>query len=277
MNAPKEYGPGVYPDIDNETYHSVPGISKSGLDLILKSPVHYKARYIDGIKTNQTPAMVIGSAVHTAVLEPEKFTLTYTVTPEINRRTKAGKQEWIDFQEANKGKTILTPEDLELVRAMASSVFENKTASGVLTNHDGGKAEQSFFWEDYASETLCKCRPDFLREDGIVVDLKTTTDASPVGFAKACANFNYHLQAALYLEGVTLVTGRKHNHFIFIAVEKTAPHAVGVYALDHEAIEIGRILMNTALGIYADCRNIDSWPGYVDRIEKISLPAWACK
>jgi hypothetical protein len=116
----------------------------------------------------------------------------------------------------------------------------------------------------------CKCRPDWF--DGTtIVDLKTCQDASPASFAKAVANFGYQIQAAHYLAG-TLAT-----RFIFVAVEKTAPYAIGVYELNTEALIHGSIARHNALQRIQDCRAINEWPGYTDGIQTLQLPGWALK
>ena len=81
--------PGVYTDIPNDQHHAADGISKSGLDLIARSPYLYRHRQA----VEQTKAMLIGSAVHCAVLEPALFPHRYTVAPVADGRTKAGKDE----------------------------------------------------------------------------------------------------------------------------------------------------------------------------------------
>ena len=59
----------------NLEYHlDTTRISKSGLDLIQKSPAHYYYRYLSGQhEERSSKALEIGSAVHAAVLEPELF------------------------------------------------------------------------------------------------------------------------------------------------------------------------------------------------------------
>lgn len=69
--------PGVYEGIPNAEYHSGPGISKSGLDLIHRSPLHYNAVVTAANDRTPTPAQEIGAAVHMAILEPAEFAKTY--------------------------------------------------------------------------------------------------------------------------------------------------------------------------------------------------------
>ncbi|ADE87957.1 exonuclease VIII [Escherichia phage vB_EcoM_ECO1230-10] len=69
--------PGVYEGISNAEYHGGPGISKSGLDLVHRSPMHYNAVVTAANDRTPTPAQEIGTAVHMAILEPEEFAKTY--------------------------------------------------------------------------------------------------------------------------------------------------------------------------------------------------------
>lgn len=74
----------------NAEYHADPAISKSDLDLINRSPSYYK--YVKGNPRVQTAAMLLGSAVHKLVLEPEDFGEEYAVAPLADRRTKPAKK-----------------------------------------------------------------------------------------------------------------------------------------------------------------------------------------
>jgi exodeoxyribonuclease VIII len=87
---------GIYAGISNDAYHGGPGVSKSGLDLIARSPLHYWTRYLDPQRTptEPTPSMRLGTAIHTAVLEPGEFAKRHHVAPVVDRRTKDGKAAW---------------------------------------------------------------------------------------------------------------------------------------------------------------------------------------
>jgi hypothetical protein len=218
--------------------------------------------------------MAIGSAVHTHVLELDQWDARYVTAPEgINRRTNAGKAEWQAFETAATGRTVLSRTDAELVMRMGHSVFRHPAAAMLLAMP--GKAETTHMWIDEATGLQCKCRPDWLTDDGsLIVDLKTTEDASPSGFRKSIANFRYFVQASWYLDGVERSTGKRPEQFIFLCVEKRAPYACAVYAADVEMIEAGAAAAARDLEVLATCRQANAWPGYSDQIEPISLPPW---
>jgi hypothetical protein len=261
--------------MNNTEYHAHPAISKSHLDQVAKSPLHYWARYLDPnrVVPEPTPAMAIGSAVHTHVLELDQWDARYVSAPDgIDRRTKAGKAEWEAFTTAATGRTVLPKADADLVMRMAQSVFSHPAAAMLLALP--GKAETTHMWTNAATGLECKCRPDWLTDDGrLLVDLKTTEDASR-GFAKSIAQWRYHVQASWYLDGIEQATGTRPEQFLFLCVEKKAPYAVAVYAADAEMIAAGAQTAARDLDVLATCKAAGAWPGYSDQIEPISLPPW---
>jgi len=254
-------------NISNTDYHADPAISASQLKEISRSPYHYWSRYLDPDRTPTiaTSAMKLGSLTHCCVLEPDQVSACYGITPD--RRSNAGKALAAEMEAS--GIEAVTAQEMEQALAMAASVRSNSTVSSLLSN---GAAEQSFWWDDVSTGLRCKCRPDWLSADGAtIVDLKTCVDASPSGFASAVGRFSYQLQAVHYLCG-TLAT-----RFIFVAVEKAAPYAIGVYELDAQAMVHGAVLRHNALQIIQDCKAVNSWPGYTDGIQTLQLPSWALK
>ena len=263
-------------DLENADYHRHSAVSKSHLDQVARSPLHYWARYLDPnrVEPEPTPAMLVGSAVHTHVLELDQWDARYVTAPEgIDRRTKAGKAEWDAFTTAAGKRTVLAKADAEQVMRMGHAVFAHPAAAMLLAMP--GKAETTWMWTDEATGLQCKCRPDWLTDDhSLIIDLKTTEDASPAGFRKSIANWRYHVQAAWYLGGLAQATGTCPDQFIFIVVEKKPPHAVAVYAADVEIIVAGTKQARLDLDTLAVCKAANAWPGYSDQIETISLPPW---
>ena len=261
---------GIIPGISIEDYHSGPGVSKSQLDQFAKSPAHYLASLTTPRK--ETDAMKIGSLFHTMVLEPEKS--NFVVGPDVNKNTK----EWRAFKadaEAS-GQTIIDQATLDMLNGMVASVRAHPAANALLSGP--GIAEGSCFWHDERSGELCRCRPDKYRQDlGIIVDLKSTEDASPKEFARSIANYRYHMQSAYYQDGVEMATGDFIKGFVFVACEKKPPYCTAVYQLDMQGVEAGRITYQRLLLDLADCKASGKFPGYSERIETISLPAWTAK
>ena len=257
--------------MNNEEYHSRPEISKSDLDAAAKSGVHFLHKK-EGLKSKPTPAMRIGSAFHALILEPDVFENEFIYKPEIlNARSKEGK-EWKARQE-EAGKIVLNEDDKEQLQAMSKALLDCAPAKKFLSA--AGKAEQSYFWEDKETGLGCKCRPDYMFDDGsTIVDLKTTTDASYRGFLRSISNFRYHVQAGWYMNGLEQATGTRPERFIFIAVEKTAPYGIGVYEADLYMTVNGYDQSRIDLKKIAKWKEEESYPNYCTDIQQSSLPSW---
>lgn len=256
----------------NTEYHSHSAISKSDLDLIARSPAHFK--YTKEHKPDPTDSMLFGSVVHKLVLEPETFTAEYAVAPAVDRRTKAGKEAWTEFSDSINGETVISSDIYSKAHLIAESVRNNKLANKLLS---GGKAEQSYFWTDSQTGVECKCRPDYLKNN-IVIDLKTTINASPEEFVKSAYNYRYYVQAWWYLEGLRQ-NGIDVTDFIFIAVEKEAPYTVCVYCADELMLELGEREARRNLNAYAECLKSGIWYGYEKEVQihSLSLPDWVIR
>jgi hypothetical protein len=259
---------GLVHGLPNEAYHAAPGVSKSGLDRLAKSPAHYVAYLKEDRR--ETPALRLGHIIHSAILEPDSLALA--IGPDCDKRSKAGRAKWSEFEAQATGCEVVTADEAEQIRRMRDAVYSHPAARRLL--FVPGVAEASGWWFDQTTGELCRCRPDYLRDDGILVDLKTTEDAGQ-GFKRSCANYFYHKQAAFYTDGVAAVTGNPPLGFVFVAVEKTPPYAVATYQLDAVALEVGRALYQRDLMTLAECKISHRWPGYSEQIEVLSLPGWA--
>lgn len=257
-------------DVPNEVYHhpECPGISKSGLDLVHRSYNHY----LEGKKKKKgeekSKALIFGSAVHDAVLEPDTFHDRYVVKPEINRRTKEGKASYEKFVKESYGKDILSQDELDTIREMKAKVLAHPTASKML---HGSLKEMSGWFDD--GMTLCKFRADVYKPGTFIADLKTTQDASPSAFRKSVAQYSYDKQAAFYQKGLELITGQSLP-FYFIAVEKTPPYGIAVYKIDEASLEVGRELVKRDLQKYVRALMFGDEKGYPEGTQDLSLPAW---
>lgn len=265
-------------EIDNDAYHAGPGISKSHLDSIAyengKSPLHYWHKYINPEREREEPTadMVMGNAIHTAILEPD--TLKDRVVPglEIDRRSNANKAAWAEFEQANQGKIILKPDDYQTVLAVRDAVHRHPVAGPLLKD---GKAEQSFYATDPETGELIKCRTDFMAANGeFILDVKSTSDASPDGFARSAASFRYHVQQAWYQDILDILYGEHPPYWIFLAVEKKSPNPIGIYYLPAEVVRIGGLLARRDLHRIVDCKTRNQWPDHGTEAQELAFPGW---
>jgi hypothetical protein len=163
---------------------------------------------------------------------------------------------------------------------MAEAVLTHPFARAILETE--GDAEQSAWWVDEAddgTEVQCRARFDYVTTTNAgmpaVVDLKTTgKSAAPTAFARSAVDFGYDLQAAWYSHGFEVITGQSPA-FLFIVVEKDAPHLVAVHALDEFFLERGERLRRNAINTYAACRAADEWPAHGDDLHILTPPRWA--
>lgn len=245
---------GWHNDMPNDDYHSNPGLSKSSLDLVNKSIQHLVQRQL--VRT-ETPAMVLGTAVHSAVLEPDNWPDAYMRGPNADARSK----EWLQAAEIARkmGDTIMKPADYDKVELMADQVHQNHDPVIKAIKAGQGIAEGSLFTSHPTTGMLLKVRPDYiLPELKICADLKTTMDASPAGFASSCGKFRYDVQAALYTDCLAQTYGGEWT-FVFIAVENRPPWNVAVYTLGDES------LIQAQRAYNEDIRKFINWhEGYSD-------------
>ena len=215
----------------------------------------------------QTKAMADGTAIHAFLLERAVFDSDFAIKPaDMRLNTKEGKKWAID----NKNKIII---DFDL----GSNLFEIEksvlNSPAKLIYDIKGQAELSYFWDDLGL-VKGKCRPDWISDDGnIVVDIKTTTDASPKGFQKSIANWGYHLQLGWYLRGLRKL-GLPAKEFIFIAIEKTPPFSVGVYRANKEMITYANDEINNLVYDIDESLKSDDFPDYTPEIMDLGLPNW---
>lgn len=259
-----------------QEYRKNPAVSRSDLWRIRESPQKFK--YYKDNPQAPSPSLVFGQLFHKMLLEPGTVWDDFAVAPDANRRTKEGKEIWRKFSELNEGKTIITPDMLERSSAMCESVHNEILAKKLLL----GEREKPFFWIDEITGEACKCRVDCLNmnyEQPIIIDVKTTSDASTEAFIRSSINYGYDLQAAMYSEGVEKNIEEKPL-FVFIAVEKEPPYAVNILQADELLLVRGFDIFRECIGIYHDCKSTGDWYGYLGKyghVNNLALPAYLAK
>lgn len=261
--------------LTDETYHrDTTRISKSGLDLINQSPAHYYDKYLNPdpyyppIKKDEKH-FDIGSVFHCAMLEPNEFFKRYIVTTKkVDRRTTKGKWEWNEFIRSANGRKIINADVYEWAMRMQESAMKNPIVKKLF---ERGYAERICEFIEPTTGASCKCRPDWETVDNILVDLKSTDDASINGFEKSVRKFRYYVQDPFYRDGLDAERGIFPELFIFVAVEKKPPFGVGLFTVDQDDINRGRDVYIKNIERWLECRKTGVWPGYPTEIQSLKL------
>lgn len=258
---------GIHENISNATYHSMPGISKSGLwEMYTKTPAHF--RYGERKETN---AFDVGEAIHLAVLQPDVFEGRVIRGPKDRRGNN-----WKEFQAeaANSGRLLLTEGDFDKALEVRDAVHADAWINAMIVSKHS-QVERSGIWIDPETGVTCRVRPDLYRPDlGLIFDLKSTRCAEADKFAKDAANYGYHAQEAWYSDGYRAL-GQKVDGFIFIALEKDKPYCRAVYEMPPSIVEDGRVALRKTLNLYAQCAAVDRWPGYTGGVQELKFKPWS--
>ena len=301
----------IYPDLSNEEYHGDHGsYSKSSLadfsvyplNLIFQRQHRERKKIFD-----------IGTAAHTAILEPEKFESEIAVVPP-SVLSKNGSTNTNAYREwavsVPPEKAIVKEPERDKVLRMRDSVHENPAHSEAKELVTGGMPEVSCFWDEHfrgeeidkeagykymvsdqwsevTDEThvlKMKCRPDYIVDPKkykklIAVDLKTYNQqlGDIDKLERHCIDHKYHWSAGLTLRGLTRATGKRHRIYKFVFVETSAPHEVMVLNASEDFLAFGRKESMAAMRRLAWCDKHNKWPGIPNRVHQLGLPGYVLK
>lgn len=269
--------------MSNDEYHACPEFSSSQLKDILRSSAHFYSNNI--LKENEREAkkhLDFGTLAHTLFLEPEQFDNEFVVGPKFDRRTKAGKEEAAAWEAANEGKIIIDQEMLDGANRIANNL--RKLSSYQIMQNNHGMAEASIFFTDPVYGLNLRVRPDYHIvpcdefPNGLLFDVKTTTDARQFKFQRSCSDFGYDISATMYREGFQQhYKTEEKPEFIFLVAESSAPFNVKQYRASSLFLSIGEQRYNKAKELLAESLLINEWDGYSTELEDISLPQYMLK
>lgn len=274
--------PGVYPDVSYDDYASWDAINFHILNYFRYTASHARNAMVS--VDEEKKHLAFGLATHIAVLEPQRFDEEVLVTPKLDRRTKKGKAEWAAFQEKAEGRHIVQADDFNALQAIKRNCLNHPTVTEIL--HSEGANEISLIWKDPELGIMCKGRLDRIAALGgtqaIVVDLKTIgRPATTRTVERQSFDFGYHVQAAMYLHGLSVLRpvpeGGDAYEFFWIFAESAAPNEVRLFRADENVIADGYSKYRDYLFTYSECKKHGKWPGWGQGVDELMLPAWAQK
>lgn len=202
----------------------------------------------------------IGTAAHALLLEGSNAKIC--VIDADDWRTKAAKEQR-DEAFKNGLTPILRKHNAAVVRMVdAAKEFVERTA--IMGIFERGKPEITMRWQE--GELWFKSRPDFFTDDGrIMLDYKTTEDASPDAFSRQISRMGYDFQAEFYKRGAA-ANGHENVDFLILAQETEYPHACSLHAIHPALQEYARMRVERAVALWRDCLTRDYWPAYPTQV-----------
>lgn len=273
----------VVKGIPNEIYHQLPGVSKSGLDLIERSAY----RYLHRAEIGQTDDMALGSLRHTLLLEEQELPREYHIIPSKMVKNDKHKAYQAELETAA-GRTVIKEKELVEALVVVDRIQSHEHFQPYL--EDEGSlhlTEVSIWWE--LGPHLLRFRPDFLlvpyaeKAPLVCFDLKTLADSSYSSVQyQGEKKRHFPKSAAFYSDGLREVFGRYVDYMI-LAAEYNAPYEVNIWCyslagVDMPTVQLGRKQYYENLNTLQKCLETDQWPRSAkEGIEKMELSHWASR
>lgn len=257
----------------NASYHAHPAWSSTKLKgAITGTMLDYWAREVDPDRWPFMPTdqMRQGSVLDTLLTEPDEFTNRYHLAPAVDRRTKAGKEDWAAALTiaVGRGAELIPADWAENSQAISRRLNENPVVKAMLANP--GNSQEPHFWTDAAGRE-CRYKPDLEPGDDLI-DIKKARSSEPRAFVRQAYALGYDLQLAHYRLGYINRHGKVPARVGFLAVEWDAPHNYSLVWLDDAFIAEGERRRELAFERIAGCVASGVWPSHGEYIAK--PPAW---
>jgi hypothetical protein len=191
-------------------------------------------------------------------------------------------QEYKEWANAlPKDKILLKGHEINYFKYIVKQLSANKFFNYIMKN--AILEEKIIFNYNVTDEISIECSaiPDIVNlEKKVIIDLKTCQCASKNKFQKDCANLDYHLQSAMYIQACKEKYGDGDWTFMFLAVENTQPYLFQFFECDEQFVSIGKNDVEMLLLLWNDClvngfnRGYEVFCQDKMKIEKLSLPAW---
>ena len=279
-----------------EKYLSVNAESSSALKEVLKSPRHYLIYKNEDLRPKDESHFTLGTFVHSAFLEPTKFSKVKVLPSDGNKSSKAGitsliKYYWdllgiqpdaflpdmkmdelkellfdLEVMAKKAGYTFIDADMKQVVKIIQSSY---KTyGSGIIPRLVSlGRKEVSMYGRNASTGLKVKIRPDcmlFEEQVGanIILSVKTTSATSVDAFMRDAAKFRYELAEGMYLQVASDITGRKFSGTLMLVAQTCIPFQCFLLWLSAEDLACGKYKYQQAVDIVKQCKDSDRWPGF---------------
>jgi hypothetical protein len=282
----------LYRDMSMDDYLAIDAVSSSMISDVDEHCVAYarwrRAQPRERDRTFTTQAR--GTALHAAVLEPQKFKLAYIPTLGCEAVLKSGKRAG-SVCGASSGRLVRNPDgsclmlcgthddgslpDDDRIGLSPDSATEVDGMVDAVKRAAGPVIEKALYreltmtWTDDETGLLMKARPDLISSH-TVYDIKALLDIAPQRWGQTMLNNGMHFQAVHYLAGAK-ANGLDVDSFAWIAVRNTPPYMAMVQPpMDEASLDAAETLWRDRL---QQIKDGDNDAGY-DAPPHSSLPTW---
>ena len=261
---------GIYPGLSWEDYCSIDALNGSSIIHMRKSPMYY--RYMRDNPQPPTDAMILGTATHRLVLEPEKVG-DFAVWGEREEEKVRRGQVWEAFKAAHTGKMIVTVAERDLMVGMAVGARRNAPIMRYASAK--GETEVSMVWTDKTSGRRFKGRLDkIIEKDHIIFDLNTCRACNKFKFGAQTHQLGYHIKMGLYWSGYKNLTGHAPK-CVLGAIESKEPFESAVYRCTSDVILQGLEDFDGLLHTLTQCELSGEWPAAEPEELELTMPSYA--
>jgi len=251
-------------------------LSFSSLSQFDISPVHY-INYITK-KRQATPQMMLGSLVHSMILEPETVDSEYIICPKFDMRKKEDKEAKALFESDNEGKSIVDQDTWDTAKDISSSVYDSPMAVNILSKLS--MRESKFVFENDGLPVTGYIDGVGKNNDiPFILEVKTSLTASPSEVIKDFYNKKYYIQAGIYRTALMEMGISDKAPVIYLVVENRAPHIVSMFMASEEYVQHGVKEFNRLVSEFKDWKNNGfNTSGYSktgsEELYELGLPSW---
>ena len=261
---------GIFPGVPFDEYAKIDALNGSSLVNMRRSPLYY--RWCLDNPQPPTGAMILGTATHQLILEPERvgdFAVWGTLPEEKVRQGKV----WDNFCALNKGAFIVTKQQRDDMVGMAIGARKNLPIMKYASAK--GPCEVVLVWRDKETGRLMKGRLDkIIPASHTIFDLKTCRSCQKYKFGGQAYQLNYHIKMAIYWLGYRTLTGHE-PHMKLGAIESKAPFESAVYRVTPDVLSQGLDDLTSLLITLAQCEATGEWPAAEPDELELSLPSYA--
>lgn len=257
--------PTCFTSIPAEEYHADARAGKYLSSHLLadfrRSPVLFHKKLAGEIPPSDSPALALGRAAHTLILEGRAaFDEEYVVSDgptnpktgePFGRLTKAY-AEWASAQ----AKVVVPEREFGFLVKLQKSVWFNRAASELLAEGFAEGVVRRVY-----RDTPCQIRCDWFGPAGLV-DLKT---CDCLDYFEGSARALGYIEQMAFYRAILREAGCGTVPVHFVAVEKSEPLRCGVWRVADAALDDAERRNEAAIARLLECKRTDTWPtGFED-------------